>query len=119
MIYTTVKEKQDVRIIKLLADSIMFNNYEEIFNKIKLNITDDYNRIVLDMERVTFMDSLSLGMLVPLLLYTRRMGGNLAVIRLDERIRDLFRVLNLDRIIKVYENEEQAVNELVREDLDQ
>lgn len=115
MIYTTVKEKQCIRIVKLLSDSIMFDNYEEIFNKIKQNITEDYNFIILDMERVTFMDSLSLGMLVPLLLYTRRMGGNMAVINLDENIRNLFRMLNLDSIIRVFKDEDSAVAALLKE----
>ena len=115
MIYTTVKEKQNIRIVKLLADTIMFDNYEEIFNKIKQNITEDYNFIVLDMGRVTFMDSLSLGMLVPLLLYTRRMGGNMAVVNLDENIRKLFRMLNLDRIIQVFGGEDEAVAALLKE----
>lgn len=108
MIYTTVKESGNVRIIKLLVDSIMFNNYDTVFDRIKISISDDYCDIVLDMERVAFMDSLSIGMLVPLLLYAKRMGGGLAVANLQPEIRKLFEILRLDKIIPVYDDVKSA-----------
>ena len=107
-----MKEIDDVRIIRLLVDAIMFENYEEIFNRIKVAINEDYNRIVLDLEKVTFMDSISLGMLVPLLLYTRRMEGEMAVASLKPNIRDLFETLRLDKIISVYADTDDAVAHL-------
>lgn len=104
-----VVDKNDVRIIRLLIDSVVFSNYDQVFKSIKNAISDDDSRIVLDMEKVEFMDSLSIGMLVPLLLYARRMGGDLVVTQLNGHIRELFSVLRLDRILQVYETVEEAV----------
>jgi anti-sigma B factor antagonist len=109
MIYTTVKEKGDVRIVKLLVENILFNNHEEIFNKIKTSISEEFCFIVLDAERVEFMDSLSIGMLVPLLLYSKRMGGGLAVASPRKNIRELFEILRLDKIIPVFDDVDAAV----------
>ena len=109
MIYTAVTDKDDVRIIRLLVDNIMFHNYEQIFNKIKGSISDDISFIVLDMEKVAFMDSLSIGMLVPLLLYARRLDGDLVVVNAQDNIRKLFEILRLDKIIRLYGNVDEAV----------
>ena len=51
-------------------------------------------------------------MLVPLLLYTRRMEGEMAVASLKPNIRDLFETLRLDKIISVYADTDDAVAHL-------
>jgi len=109
MIYTIVNDHDDVRVITLLVDVIQFNNYEEIFNRIKTFISDEAFQIVLDMEKVQFMDSIALGMLVPLLLYAKRLGGSLKIAKLNPNIHKLFHVLQLDKIISIYDTVEDAV----------
>ncbi len=109
VIYTTVTDRRGVRIIKLLADQIMFHNYDQVFKKVKNAISEDDNLIVLDMEKVTFMDSISMGMMVPLLLYTRRVGGELVVTGLCDDIKALFAMLRLDNIIQIKSSVAEAV----------
>ncbi|MEW6201635.1 MAG: STAS domain-containing protein [bacterium] len=109
MIYTIVNDHGDVRVISLLADVIQFNNYEEIFGKVKNHISDEAYQIVLDMEKVQFMDSLSLGMLVPLLLYAKRLGGSLRIAQLNPNIYKLLNTLQLDKIISIYDSVDEAV----------
>ena len=112
MLYTDIKEHHNIRIIRILVDKIMFDNYEDVFNKIKIAVSDEHSQIVLDLGRVTFMDSLSIGMLVPLQLYTRRFGGDLVVAALADDIARLFDILNLDKIIAMYDDTDQAVRAL-------
>ena len=120
MLYTVVKDIGNVRVVQVLVENIMFDNYEQVFNRIKLAISQDDNWIVLDLARVAFMDSLNLGMLVPLLLYARRFGGALAIINPKPIIHQLFTTLSLDKIIPVYDNVEEAAaafKTLAEEDL--
>ncbi|MEW5946174.1 MAG: STAS domain-containing protein [bacterium] len=109
MLHAIVNDYEDVRVVTLLTGVIKFSNYEEVFNKVKSFIGDDAHNIVLDMEKVEFMDSLSLGMLVPLLLYTRRLGGNLKIANPNEKIRKLFGILQLDKIVDVFGSVDEAV----------
>lgn len=109
MIYTSVTDFDDVRVVRLLVDVIQFNNYEEILGKVKSAISDEYNLLVLDMEMVNFMDSLSLGMLVPLLLYTKRLGGAMKIARPNDTIRKLFGILQIDKLLEIYDTVEEAV----------
>jgi len=118
MMYTRVKDEGDIRIISVLVEVVQFGNYEEVFNKIKSSISDMNSVIVLDLSRVKFMDSLSLGMLVPLLLYTRRLGGELALVAPDKKIKELFRLLRLDRILNIHDGLDEAIQTL-REKMEQ
>jgi anti-anti-sigma factor len=108
MIYTVIKDVNGIRVVQVLVENILFDNYEQVFNKIRQAVNDDDNLIVLDMARVRFIDSISLGMLVPLQLYARRMRGDMGVMALQPKIRELFKALSLDKIIKVYDNVNEA-----------
>ena len=112
MMYIKVKDVDGIRVLIVLVEVIQFSNYEEVFNKIKSTISDLSSLIVLDLTRVKFMDSLSLGMLVPLLLYTRRLGGDLALVATDPKVKELFRILRLDRIMKIQDSVEEAIKSL-------
>jgi anti-anti-sigma factor len=109
MLYTHVKDLDEVRVITVLVDVIQFNNYVEVFGKVRGGISDFTNLIVLDLTMVKFMDSLSLGMLVPLLLYSRRLGGDLVVVAPTGKILDLFHALQLDRVLDVFTSIDAAV----------
>jgi anti-anti-sigma factor len=109
MIYTLIKDYDDVRIITILVEVIQFSNYEEVFAKVKAMISDINTEIVLDLSKVKFMDSISLGMLVSLLLYTRRLGGDLAIVVEDEKLREMFRILQLNKILTMCRTTDEAV----------
>ncbi len=108
MIYTTVKDYRGIRIVTILVEYIQFNNYEDVFDKIRASISDEYNRIVIDFTKVKFLDSLSLGMLVPILLFTRRMGGDVILVIRDEKMKSLFGLMRLDSVIQIMETVEEA-----------
>jgi anti-sigma B factor antagonist len=112
MIYTVIKDIAGIRVVQVLVEDIMFDNYEAVFDKIRQAVNDDDNMILLDMARVRFMDSISLGMLVPLQLYARRMQGAMAVMNLQPAIADMFKVLSLDKIIRVYDNVDEAARDM-------
>jgi len=108
MLYTLVRDMDGVRVVAVLVEVVQFSNYEEVFAKVRSAISDFTNMIVLDLTMVRFMDSLSLGMLVPLLLYTRRLGGDMVVVARNEKVVELFSVLRLDRVLRVFDTVEQA-----------
>ena len=117
MMYTLVKDMDEVRVITILVEVIQFSNYEEVFTKIKNAISEFNAFIVLDLAKVKFMDSLSLGMLVPLLLYTRRLGGDMIIVVEDKKIMDLFRMLRLDKILRISDTVEEAAKYFTQEEV--
>ena|ERR1051326_4321106 len=59
--------------------------------------------LVLDMQKLQYIDSSGLGMLVSSLMAARRVDGDLAVSNVPARIRDLLHVCRLDTIIQLLE----------------
>ena len=56
-------------------------------------------RIVVDLSRVTFMDSTALGTLVAAVKKVKARGGTLSVVGASERIASLFHITELDTVV--------------------
>lgn len=68
-----------------------------------------HRRFLLDMGRLTFIDSAGLGMLVRFLRRVRDMGGDLVLVRATPATRKLFRMTGLDALFAFAEDHEQAL----------
>jgi anti-sigma B factor antagonist len=56
--------------------------------------------LVLDLTQVDFIDSSGIGTLVKLWFSTKKAGGEFKVLKLNERIKDLFRISNLSKMLE-------------------
>jgi anti-anti-sigma factor len=79
------------------------NALQEVFQK-----GDRY--ILLNLERIDYMDSGGVGELVSSYSSITRRGGVVRLLRPSERVRGLLRVTTLDRLFDIQENEQQAVS---------
>lgn len=57
-------------------------------------------RLVLDLTQVSFIDSSGIGALVKLWVSTKRVDCDFKVVNLNERIKDLFRISNLSKMLE-------------------
>ncbi len=69
----------------------------------------DCLRVVLDLTRVDFIDSVGLGVVVGALKRTRTRGGDLRVVAPEQRVRSLFTLTRLDEIIVVADRVDEAI----------
>jgi anti-sigma B factor antagonist len=70
-----------------------------------------HNRLVLDLSRVTFIDSTGLGALVGVL---KRIGnrGDLAVCGLQPAVQQMFKLTRMDRVFRIFPDAETALASL-------
>jgi anti-sigma B factor antagonist len=66
-------------------------------------------RIVLDLEKVRFMDSAGLGELVAWKKRALQIGGDVRLLHPRDRVRDLFELTALTRVFRIFEDEAEAV----------
>jgi anti-sigma B factor antagonist len=66
-------------------------------------------KIVVNLKGVDYIDSGGLGMLVGLLVSATNRGGELKLAAPRKRVKDVLRRTNLDRIFRVYGNNDEAV----------
>lgn len=66
-------------------------------------LTDQYRKnIVVDFNRVEYVDSSFLGALVSALKYAVAAQTDISVVNLKKDIRDLFGLIRLDKVFKIY-----------------
>ncbi|MFG2041102.1 STAS domain-containing protein [Dactylosporangium sp. NPDC048998] len=70
---------------------------------------DAHPGLVVDLSAVTFMDSVTLGVLIGAYNRARETGGGLAVVCTDERVRRVFRITGLDKVFALFDTVEAAV----------
>jgi anti-sigma B factor antagonist len=72
-------------------------------------LQDGQNQIILDLQRVTHVDSSGIGELVSRHTTTRHTGGRLVLNQLPRKIHELLRITRLIDIFEIYDNEESAL----------
>ena len=69
-------------------------------------------RIVVDLSRVTFLDSTALGILVRAVREVGARGGELRIVLPEGTARRIFEITTLDRVLPVADSRAQALAEL-------
>ena len=72
-------------------------------------IDDGATFVVVDLDEVTFIDSMTLGVLLGASKRLGPRGGQLRIVVTDPSIRKLFEITLLDRIFQLYDSREAAV----------
>ncbi len=67
------------------------------------------NRIILNLEAVSYVDSSGIGELVSRFTTTKNMGGQLKLLKLTKKIKDLLMITKLLTVFEIYEDEESAL----------
>lgn len=70
-----------------------------------------YN-IVIDLQKVEFMDSSGLGVLVGGLKRVKSHQGSISLVVTQENILKIFRITGLVKVFPIYASEEEAINSL-------
>jgi len=72
-------------------------------------VTEGHQHIVVDMERVEFLDSTGLGVLVGGLKRVRAQDGALRLVCTQERILKIFRITGLEKVFPIHTSVAEAV----------
>ena len=66
-------------------------------------------KVVVDLEKVSYIDSSGLATLVEMLKKTKTQGGSLGLAGMSDRVKSLFEITKLDKLFAIYPNRAQAV----------
>ena len=72
-------------------------------------VGDGANRLVLDLDGVDFLDSTGLGTIISALKRARTHGGDIRLVCTQPRIKRLFEITGLDKVVPIHETRTEAV----------
>ncbi len=69
-------------------------------------------KIVVDLEKVSYVDSSGLATLVEMLKRTKSQGGSLGLAGMSDKVKSLFEITKLDKLFSLFPNRLEAIKNL-------
>jgi len=106
-----IKEQMqgDVAVIELKGKLMGGPETSGIHTKVKELVNNDVKKVVIDLGKVTWMNSTGLGALMGSMTTLRNAGGDLKLARVTEKVNSLFMITKLITIFDTLDNVEDAI----------
>ena len=103
-----VEKIGDVTIVAVNLDELDASNADD-FRRQMAPVLKDCRKLVLDLDRVQFVDSRGCGMILSCLKHLSTEGGDLKLCRANQPVRMIFELIRMDRICEIVDTREEAV----------
>jgi anti-sigma B factor antagonist len=98
-----------------LSGHLVADDGDSLFtNRITELVAVGQANVLVDLSRVTYIDSGGVGALVAKFLHAARRGGRLKILRPSERVRRVLAMTRLIEIFEVFEDEDAAVRSFAK-----
>lgn len=105
-------------VIYDVTGDITYDNFKEVEDYIKNTSLDNFNNIVLNIERVPYINSSALGWLVKLMKEITIAGYQFFLMNVNQEIMGLLKVTNTLQYFKIIPNEQVLVEKEKKKELD-
>jgi anti-anti-sigma factor len=102
------KPIQDISVIDVAGD-IDFREMIRIKNTIGSLIEKERTKVVINLKSVDHINYLSIGVLIERLKLLRNLNGDLKLAGMSPFLRDIFKVVGMDRVFEEYTSLEDAI----------
>ena len=92
-----------------LAGEININSLTETRNKVDSFKIDQYNHIIINLEKVSFFDSSGLGYLVVLIKQVKMNQGSIVFCTPNNLVKRLLSTIRIDKYVKIFDNQDGAL----------
>jgi anti-sigma B factor antagonist len=107
----TVIEKNGVRVLTLETEHLDALNSEEI-KKLMIDNVDGAEKVVLNMDSITFVDSSGLGVILTVFRHVKDSEGKLVISCVKDSVKVLFKLVRLSHMIQVFDTESEAISQV-------
>ena len=105
-----IEKFEDVYVISIRSDMTKENvkQFEDVFDTI---IEKDINKVIIDFEKVNFIVSQVLGIIIIKTKRLRETGGDIRIVNTNPYISRLLSIIGIGKIIDTYEKKEDALKD--------
>lgn len=105
-------------VIYDITGDITYDNFTEIEDAIKDTLPDNFINVVLNIERVPYINSSALGWLVKLMKEVNAKGYHFFLMNVNQEIMGLLKLTNTLQYFKIIPNEQVLVEKEKKKELD-
>jgi len=106
---THLEQVGEVTVIELLTDTVDVNNAADLKAELA-NLTAERRKVLLDLNRVKFIDSSGCGSIIAALPKARAAGTDLKICCLTSQVRTLFELVRMQRIVDLFDTRPAALS---------
>lgn len=96
-------------VITPVTHEITYKNSKDLLHEIKDSVDQHGLDVILNMEKVVLIDSVSLGTLVAIKKYVKAHNKDVYIASLSALILELFHLLNFPAVFEIYDNVDAAL----------
>ena len=101
-------KKKKIKIVDIEGEVDVYTSME--LKKELNSLIDNENKLlIINLDKVTYMDSSGLGILVAILKRIKREEGNLRILKLTPSIRKIFELTRLTKFFEIFDDEAEAI----------
>jgi anti-sigma B factor antagonist len=104
-----IEDKGRFKMIHIIGDITPEVSSGMLDNVISKLIGEGHHHFVFNLERTTYLDSSGISIFIHCLCDVQENNGSIYIIAEDSQVRDVLNMVGIDRLIKVYGNEEEFV----------
>lgn len=109
------REMDGIPILDVVGEMVIYDAHELKTVVIDL-MAQKKNRIMVNMEKVVYIDSSGIGALVASLSALKKERGGLAIVNVHGVVKDVFTLTRLHQLFSIFDSEEEAVQSLTDPD---
>lgn len=115
----SIKDRQvrDVIVLEIDGDLRIGGSSDALRKAIHRLMMEGQKRILLNLAHVSYVDSSGLGDLIASHLTLEKNGGEIKLLRLTQRVRELMVITRLLTVFDIYEDETEALDSFKRDEL--
>ncbi|MDQ2086134.1 anti-sigma F factor antagonist [Herbivorax sp. ANBcel31] len=101
---------KETTLIACLSGELDHHSAEYVRQKIDNELMKSSNRnMIFDFSQVSFMDSSGIGVIIGRYKNIQKLNGEMAIINVNNRVKRIFEMSGLLKIIPAYDNMEEAI----------
>jgi anti-sigma B factor antagonist len=108
MLEVNAREQDGINIVEV-SGRVVYETENDFRKAILDLISADKVKIVLNLSKLSYINSSGLGILINLLKTSQNKGGDIKLAGLQGELRELFSITSLDQIFSIYPTEEEAI----------
>lgn len=107
-LYMVEKEVNGILLLDLRGRLTLGEETAALREKVRQLVEAGHSRIILNLEEVTYIDSVGLSTLVASYTSARKQGGNVKLLHLTKRAHELMHITRLSTVFEIYDTLEEA-----------
>jgi len=109
------KIEDGIGVLTLKGKLMGYPETDELHDEMKSFLGQKVNKIVIDLNGVSWLNSMGIGALMRCLTTIRNAEGDLRLARMSDKARSVFVITQLISIFKIFETVEEAVDSYKKE----